>query len=110
MAWRSGRRAPSWFKKIGPVSRSPMSRSSARAVQGIEPANPLAQVETVGLQSGAGVPGQEPGDRPVDLLPGWVDVDEHDPSPNRGEHSDHDPPAQRHRQRKEQQAAPGPQR
>lgn len=42
----------------------------------VEPGDLLAQVETVGLEGGAGVTGQEPGDRPVDPLAGRVDVDQ----------------------------------
>jgi hypothetical protein len=33
-ACRSRRLVPSWFKKIGPSSRSPTHRSMARAVRG----------------------------------------------------------------------------
>lgn len=39
---------------------------------GVEPANPLAQVEPVRLERGTRLPGQEPGDRLVDALSGRV--------------------------------------
>jgi hypothetical protein len=45
---------------------------------GVEPADPLTQVELVGLKSRAGLASEEPANGVLDTLTNWVDIDQHE--------------------------------
>ena len=67
-AWRSRRRLPSRFRKIGPSSRSPTHRSMARAVRGAR-----GMVATLPpLRVGVNDPMRR---TPADRRPGMCDID-----------------------------------